>query len=82
MVEATLAPGSSIARVAREHGVNANQLFYWRKLCPQGCLVERRVSEVKLLPDHIPLHHYRKCPLALVVGGSRVRERHCCRFLP
>lgn len=38
MVEATLAPGSSIPRVAREHGVNANQLFHWRKLYQQRCL--------------------------------------------
>jgi transposase len=38
MVEATLAPGSSITRVAREHGVNANQLFHWRKLYQQRCL--------------------------------------------
>ena len=27
IVEATLVPGTSIARVAREHGVNANQVF-------------------------------------------------------
>ena len=30
IVEATLAPGASIARVVREHGVNANQVFQWR----------------------------------------------------
>ncbi len=30
IVEATLVPGASIARVAREHGVNANQVFQWR----------------------------------------------------
>ena len=29
IVEATLVPGASIARVAREHGVNANQVFQW-----------------------------------------------------
>ena len=28
MVEATLVPGASIARVARAYGVNANQLFH------------------------------------------------------
>ena len=31
MVEATLVPGASVARVARDHGVNANQVFAWRK---------------------------------------------------
>ena len=31
IVEATMVPGASIARVAREPGVNANQVFGWRK---------------------------------------------------
>ena len=31
IVEQTLVPGASVARVAREHGVNANQLFKWRR---------------------------------------------------
>ena len=32
IVEETLVPGASVARVARRHDVNANQVFYWRKL--------------------------------------------------
>jgi transposase len=31
-VEETLVPGGSVARVARLHDVNADQVFYWRKL--------------------------------------------------
>ncbi len=31
LVEQTLAPGASVARIAREHGINANQLFTWRR---------------------------------------------------
>lgn len=31
VVEQTLAPGASVARIAREHGINANQLFTWRR---------------------------------------------------
>ena len=31
LVEQTLAPGASMARIAREHGINANQLFTWRR---------------------------------------------------
>ena len=27
----TLAPGASVARIAREHEINANQLFTWRR---------------------------------------------------
>jgi transposase len=37
-VEETLAPGASVARVARAHGVNANQLFGWRRQYRQGLL--------------------------------------------
>jgi len=32
LVEMSLQPGISVARLAREHGVNANQVFSWRKL--------------------------------------------------
>jgi transposase len=38
IVEETLAAGASVARVARRHGVNANQVFYWRKLFREGRL--------------------------------------------
>ena len=31
IVEQTLAPGASVARIAREHDINANQLFKWRR---------------------------------------------------
>jgi transposase len=31
VVEQTLVPGVSVARIAREHGINANQLFTWRR---------------------------------------------------
>ena len=38
IVEEALEPGASVARVARVHGVNANQLFGWRRLYLQGQL--------------------------------------------
>jgi transposase len=38
IVEETLVAGRSVARVARQHQVNANQVFYWRKLYRQGWL--------------------------------------------
>ena len=38
IVEETLVPGTSVARVARRHEVNANQVFYWRKLYREGRL--------------------------------------------
>ena len=38
IVQETLAPGASVARVARARGVNANQVFAWRRLYRQGRL--------------------------------------------
>jgi transposase len=31
LIEQTLVPGASVARIALEHGVNANLLFKWRR---------------------------------------------------
>jgi len=41
IVEETLEPGASVARVARAHEVNANQVFRWRKLYREGRLEPR-----------------------------------------
>jgi transposase len=38
IVQETLAPGASVARVARAHGVNANQVFAWRRQYREGLL--------------------------------------------
>ena len=38
IVEQTLSSGLSVASLARQHGVNANQVFYWRKLYHAGQL--------------------------------------------
>jgi hypothetical protein len=38
IVEETLEAGASVARVARRHSVNANQVFYWRKKYREGRL--------------------------------------------
>jgi transposase len=52
IVEQTLSSKSSVAIVAREHGVNANQVFYWRKLYRAGQLGSdgRAEQPVRLLP--------------------------------
>ncbi len=50
IVEATFVPGASIARVAREPGVNANQVFQWRYEYRKGALGVRPPSQSKLLP--------------------------------
>ncbi len=38
VVEATRRPGVSVATVAQAHGINANQVFHWRKLYEAGQL--------------------------------------------
>jgi transposase len=38
IVEESLRPGASVARIAREHGINANQVFLWRKTYREGML--------------------------------------------
>jgi transposase len=53
IVEETFQPGASVARVARAHGVNANQVFTWRRLYQQGGL-ESKVNEApSLLPVRV-----------------------------
>ena len=32
LVERSLQPGASVSALAQEHGINANLLFYWRRL--------------------------------------------------
>jgi transposase len=53
LVALTLAPGTSVARLAREHGVNANQVFSWRKLYREGRLETDDPNEVRLLPVEV-----------------------------
>ena len=50
IVEQAMQPGASIARVAREHGVNANMVHYWRNLNRQGRLGEKPIDSICLLP--------------------------------
>ena len=55
LVALTLESGASVARLAREHGVNANQVFTWRKLYREGRLGPAQSSEVRLLPVDVAL---------------------------
>jgi transposase len=52
IVEETLVPGASVARVARAYGVNANQVFGWRRLYLAGRLGEQKLG-IKLLPVRV-----------------------------
>ena len=50
IVELTLVPGASIARVARENGVNANQVFQWRYEHRRGIGWAAGRARAELLP--------------------------------
>lgn len=52
IVEETLVPGASVAVIARNHGVNANQVFLWRKMYREGQL-DVPGSETQFLPARI-----------------------------
>jgi len=49
IVEETFKSGASVAQIARAHGVNANQVFNWRKLYHAGQLeVDSTLLPVKI----------------------------------
>ncbi|RQN33313.1 IS3 family transposase [Paraburkholderia tropica] len=45
MVRESFEPGKSVSLVARQHGVNPNQLFHWRKLYQDGSLSAVKAGE-------------------------------------
>lgn len=49
IVEETFKSGASVAQIARMHGVNANQVFNWRRLYHAGHLeADSRLLPVKI----------------------------------
>ena len=66
IVEETMAEGASVARVARAHGVNANQVFGWRRLYNAGRLGGS--GAVKLLPVSVS----ENSPPPITSPGSEV----------
>ena len=52
IVEETFVEGASVARVARAHDINANQVFGWRRLYLAGRLGECKPA-MKLLPVRV-----------------------------
>lgn len=85
-VELTLVDGASVSLIAREHNVNTNQLFGWRKLYREGRLGNAPASDFKLLPVTItesslaPSPQHRRDPgtacsgvIELEVGKARLR---------
>jgi len=50
IVNLTLETGASVALVARAHGLNANQVFKWRRAFERGELVDSTAACTALLP--------------------------------
>jgi len=73
IVEETLKPRVSVATVARAHGINANQVFAWRKLYQAGLLGSVNATSenkagtncVRLLPVSVAVEPPRSAPVAL-----------------
>lgn len=71
IVEETLASGASVARVAQKYGVNANQVFQWRRLYRDGHLGALPQNGMKLLPVSLAEDEAVKpAPLADIPVGS------------
>src|SRR4051812_42995345 len=64
LVEATFAPGMMVSLVARQNGVNPNQLSTWRRLAAQGALTATGAEE-----EVVPASDYRALQ-------NQVRELH------
>jgi transposase len=70
IVEETLVEGASVARVARAHGINANQVFGWRRIYLAGRLGECKPA-MKLLPVRVS----ESLPVPLPERGSADFEK-------
>jgi len=67
IVEETRKTGVSVATVAQAHGVNANQVFYWRKLYEAGQLE----STPGLAPRDLGAACVRLLPVSVDEGAER-----------
>lgn len=89
LVEQTLVPGASVARIAREHGINANQLFTWRRrqlLAERNASSDQREGEpppalvpVTVLteptPDAAPTPAVAQGEIEICLGRAQIRIR-------
>jgi transposase len=74
VVEATLQPGASAALIAREHAVNANLLFKWRRHYLAGDYGMPDLAEPST-PEPAELNWL---PVAVVQPVSPAREEPAC----
>jgi transposase len=67
----TFEPGASVALVARAHGVNANQVFKWRRELKRGELAEPDAAMTALLPVTLSA----PCEIASETREAGAKER-------
>jgi transposase len=75
----TLAPGWSVARVARAHGVNANQVFLWRRQYQAGQLGGAESRPVGLLSVSVadpPTGPHCATPVSSTPGTIHLKLAH------
>ena len=78
VVEETLRPGASVALVARTHGINANQVFHWRKLYREGQLgdVSSAMLPVTIAQDAtVDRTNSAQASGSLLIESDRLRVR-------
>jgi transposase len=76
VVEETFEAGASVARVALKYGVNANQVFQWRRLYRDGKLGAAPQSAMKLLPVSVAEDEEPLRPEPAEVASSRSGAIH------
>ena len=78
LVALSPAPGASVAHIAREHGVNANQVFSWRRLYQQVRLgVPALMRADGLLQVVLAPSARASCACELKANPMRPRWRRC-----
>jgi transposase len=75
LAELTFEPGASVALVARAHGVNANQVFKWRRALKRGELNESTAASTSLLPVMVSA----PCEASSATGDSDAKEHSAAR---
>ncbi len=70
IVRESLEPGQSVSVVARRNGINANQLFLWRKLYQDGSLSAVSAGEAVVPASELSdAQRMSRCG-ALAINGS------------